>query len=235
MARKKSSSNYFTSETEQYINQYNSSTDNEFRNRIFTEHIYFPFYKLAENIIHTFKFYYTDVDQIEDLKHEIVSMLLEDKISKFDPTNGAKAYSYFGTIVKRWLINYNNKNYKKLKQIGSFDDIQDSYEHDITAVDNMYRKPLSAFVDRWVEDMYTKLEDLFVKDADMQVADAILTIFKTRHDLDIFKKKALYIYIREITDCDTPQLTRVVNILRSDFKDKYQKLYDQGLLSNSSY
>jgi hypothetical protein len=235
MARKKSSSNYFTSETEQYINQYNSSTDNEFRNRIFTEHIYFPFYKLAENIIHTFKFYYTDVDQIEDLKHEIVSMLLEDKISKFDPTNGAKAYSYFGTIVKRWLINYNNKNYKKLKQIGSFDDIQDSYEHDITAVDNMYRKPLSAFVDRWVEDMYCKLEDLFVKDADIQVADAVLTIFKTRHDLDIFKKKALYIYIREITDCDTPQLTRVINILRSDFKNKYQELYDQGLLSNSSY
>ena len=235
MARKKSSSNYFTSETEQYINQYNSSTDNEFRNRIFTEHIYFPFYKLAENIIHTFKFYYTDVDQIEDLKHEIVSMLLEDKISKFDPTNGAKAYSYFGTIVKRWLINYNNKNYKKLKQIGSFDDIQDSYEHDITVVDNMHRKPLSAFVDRWVEDMYSKLEDLFVKDADIHVADAVLTIFKTRHDLDIFKKKALYIYIREITDCDTPQLTRVINILRSDFKNKYQKLYDQGLLSNSSY
>ena len=40
-------------------------------------------------------------------------MLLEEKIMKFDALNGAKAYSYFGTIVKRWLINYNNKNYKK--------------------------------------------------------------------------------------------------------------------------
>ena len=39
-------------------------------------------------------------------------MLLEEKIMKFDSTHGAKAYSYFGTIVKRWLINYNNKNYK---------------------------------------------------------------------------------------------------------------------------
>lgn len=235
MARKKSSSNYFTSETEQYINLYNTSTDNEYRNRIFTEHIYFPFYKLAENIIHTFKFYYTDVDQIEDLKHEVVSMLLEDKISKFDPTNGAKAYSYFGTIVKRWLINYNNKNYKKLKQVGSFDDIQDSYEHDITAVDNAYRKPLSAFMDRWVEQMYDEIESIFSKEADIQVADAVLTIFRTRNDLDIFKKKALYIYIREMTECDTPQLTRVINVLREDFKSKYQKLYDQGLLSNNNY
>lgn len=235
MARKKSSSNYFTSETEQYINLYNTSTDNEYRNRIFTEHIYFPFYKLAENIIHTFKFYYTDVDQIEDLKHEVVSMLLEDKISKFDPTNGAKAYSYFGTIVKRWLINYNNKNYKKLKQVGSFDDIQDSYEHDITVVDNAYRKPLSAFMDRWVEQMYDEIENIFSKEADIQVADAVLTIFRTRNDLDIFKKKALYIYIREMTECDTPQLTRVINVLREDFKLKYQKLYDQGLLSNNNY
>ena len=127
MARKKAKANYFTSETEDYIKRYNVSTDNEYRNDIFTNHIYLPFYKLAENIIHTFKFYYTDVDKIEDLKHEIVSMLLEEKIMKFDPDHGAKAYSYFGTIVKRWLINYNNKNYKNLKKIGTFDEMHDSH------------------------------------------------------------------------------------------------------------
>ena len=109
MARKKSKANYFTSETDEYIKKYNTSTDPVYRAKIFTDHIYLPFYKLAENIIHTFKFYYTDVEAIEDLKHEIVSVLLEEKIMKFDPDNGAKAFSYFGTIVKRWLINYNNK------------------------------------------------------------------------------------------------------------------------------
>ena len=87
MPRKRSKANYFTKETEEYINKYNSSIDTEYRNKIFTEHIYYPFYKLAENIIHTFKFYYTDVDKIEDLKHEIVSMLLEEKIIKFDKDN----------------------------------------------------------------------------------------------------------------------------------------------------
>ena len=100
MARKKSKANYFTKETEEYIVKFNESKDQDYRRKIFTDHIYYPFYKLAENIIHTFKFYYTDVDKIEDLKHEIVSMLYEEKIMKFDPTNGAKAYSYFGTIVK---------------------------------------------------------------------------------------------------------------------------------------
>lgn len=233
MARKKSKANYFTRETEDYIVKYNTSEDNSYRNQIFTEHIYLPFYKLAENIIHTFKFYYTDVDQIEDLKHEIVSMLLEEKIMKFDPTNGAKAYSYFGTIVKRWLINYNNKNYKKLKQVGQFSDIEESYNEDID-LDSPSSTTLSKFIDSWVEDMYDKIEDLFNKDTDIRVADAILTLFKTRHDLEIFKKKALYIYIREITDCETPQLTKVITTLKQEFKRDYLHLYDQGLLSNKS-
>ena len=80
MARKKASSNYFTKETEDYIVLYNNSIDPVYRAKIFTDHIYLPFYKLAENIIHTCKYYCTDVDRIEDLKHEIVSVLLEEKI-----------------------------------------------------------------------------------------------------------------------------------------------------------
>ena len=232
MARKKSKANYFTSETEQYIVEYNNSKDVEYRNKIFTNHIYLPFYKLAENIIHTFKFYYTDVDRIEDLKHEIVSVLLEEKIDKFDPTNGAKAYSYFGTIVKRWLINYNNKNYKKLKQVGQFSEMEETYEPDINQ-HTLNKKTLSLVLDEWIDEVYDNLEELFDKDTDRQIADAVLIVFKTRNDIDIFKKKALYIYIREMTDCDTPALTKVVNTLKQSWYDKYQKLYDMGLLTNS--
>jgi len=231
MARKKSKANYFTKETEEYIVKFNISEDQEYRSDIFTKHIYLPFYKLAENIIHTFKFYYTDVDRIEDLKHEIVSLLYEEKIMKFDPTNGAKAYSYFGTIVKRWLINYNNKNYKKLKQIGQFSDMEESYEHGINS-DKINKKTLSSVLDKWIDSMYLRLDDLFEKESDKKIADAILIIFRTRNDIDIFKKKALYIYIREMTDCDTPTLTKVVNVLKKEWYVIYQNMYDQGLLSN---
>jgi len=227
MARKKAKANYFTSETEEYIKKYNVSVDTEYRAKIFTDHIYLPFYKLAENIIHTFKFYYTDVESIEDLKHEVVSMLLEEKIMKFDPDYGAKAYSYFGTIVKRWLINYNNKNYKKLKQIGSFDDMEESFEGSMNV-----KLPggitLSQFLDMWVEKAYDKMDVLFNKDSEKRIADAVLTIFKTRNDLDIFKKKALYIYIREMTDCETPHLTKVISILKDDFYSIYYKYHEKG-------
>ncbi|MDA7492331.1 hypothetical protein N8445_00030 [bacterium] len=229
MARKKSKANYFTKETEDYINKFNVSDDNDYKNDIFKEHIYYPFYKLAENIIHTFKFYYTDVEKIEDLKHEIVSMLYEEKIMKFDATNGAKAYSYFGTIVKRWLINYNNKNYKNLKKIGTFDEMHDS--HSPSPIGNEENSiSLGNFLDIYVDQTYEVLEELFPKESERKIADAILTIFRTRQDLDIFKKKALYIYIREMTDCETPHLTKVVNKLKVEFYELYEKYNNVGLI-----
>lgn len=230
MPRKRSKANYFTTETEEYINKYNESTDVEYRKKIFTEHIYFPFYKLAENIIHTFKFYYTDVDKIEDLKHEIVSMLFEEKIMKFDKNNGAKAYSYFGTIVKRWLINYNNKNYKKLKKVGSFTEMEDDSYNDSSDMDDGKTITLGQFLDIYVTAMYDQLEIIFTKESEMKIADAILTIFSKRKDLDIFKKKALYIYIREMTDCETPHLTKVVNKLKDEFYVMYDKYISLGLI-----
>ena len=233
MARKKASSNYFTKETEEFIKLYNTSTDPVYRAKIFTDHIYYPFYKLAENIIHTFKFYYTDVEQIEDLKHEVVTVLLEEKIMKFDPDNGAKAYSYFGTIVKRWLINYNNKNYKKLKQIGSFDEMEESYEPNMDS-DLPSSKTLKKVVDDWVDDISKDVEMLFTKEQELAIAEAVLTLFRQRNDIEIFRKKALYIYIREMTDCETPHLTKVINVLKESFYSRYQRLYDLGLLSRSS-
>ena len=141
------------------------------------------------------------------------------------------SYSYFGTIVKRWLINYNNKNYKKLKQIGSFDDIEESYESD-TDIRSKNAVSLSDFLDEWISEAYEDLEVLFPKDSDQEVADAVLTVFKTRYDLDIFKKKALYIYIREMTECETPHLTRVISVLKEDFYSKYRILSEQGLIYN---
>jgi hypothetical protein len=157
-------------------------------------------------------------------------MLLEEKIMKFDKNNGAKAYSYFGTIVKRWLINYNNKNYKKLKKIGSFTEAEDDSYNDPSNFDSENTITLSYFLDLYVQEMYDKLDTVFTKESEMKIADAILTIFQKRRDLDIFKKKALYIYIREMTDCETPHLTKVVNKLKDEFYVMYDKYISLDLI-----
>lgn len=218
---------YFTQETEDAIVRYNASSDPVFRDNVFKKEIYHPLYKLAENIIHTFKFYYLDVDSIEDLKLDVVSMLVEEKLHRFDATNGAKAFSYFQTIVKRWLINYNNRNYKKLKQVGSFEEMEDSYEVE-GLPDSERRVTLASIVNLFVENSYDTIEELFPKEQDQRVADAILTLFRTRHDLEIFRKKALYIYIREMTDCETPTLTKVISKLKEEFYKVYKSYQDAG-------
>ena len=103
MPRKAKSKNYFTQDTENAIVKYNNEPDSKVRSVIYEKEIHYAFFKLTENIIHTFKFYYTEVDDIEHLQHEVITFLLS-KIHLFDPSRGAKAYSYFGTIAKRYLI-----------------------------------------------------------------------------------------------------------------------------------
>ena len=117
MAKKrgrKSQRQYFTEDTEYAIIEYLASEDQTERNRIYNSRIHHSFYKLAENLIHTFKFYYTEVDDLEDLKHEVICFLLE-KLHYFKAGKG-KAFSYFSIVGKNYLILYNNKNYAKKKQ-----------------------------------------------------------------------------------------------------------------------
>lgn len=229
MRKKTSKENYFNQDTEDAIVLYNLTQDRELKAKIFSDRIYFPFYKLAENIIHTFKFYYTDVDDVEDLKHKIITLLLEEKIHKFNSTLGTKAYSYFGTIVKRWLINYNNKNFKLLKRRGTLDEFTDFIEEPEEIVEDSAIS-LKEYMDSFIENTYRDLDKLFHKESDRKIADAILTVFSTRTDLDIFKKKALYIYIREITDCKTPDLTHVISVLKQRFYKEYSARLEEGTL-----
>ena len=66
--RRKKSKNYFTQDTEDAIVLYNNTPDPSVRSDIYRDRIHYAFFKLTENIIHTFKFYYTEVDDIEHLQ-----------------------------------------------------------------------------------------------------------------------------------------------------------------------
>lgn len=229
-----SSRNYFTQETEEWVIKYNASTSPEERNKIFREKLYMPFYKLAENIINTYKFYHTDVDTIEDLKLDVITMIFEDKIHRFDPSYGAKAYSYFGTIIKRWLIGYDNANYNRKKKHVQIDGYVDSFVSSSPEIETAPVLTLSGFFDNWIADCYENIEEMFPKEQDRNIADAILTVFKSRQNLGILKKKALYVYVREITGCETPYLTKVISTLKDSFYKRYREFKEEGLISTES-
>jgi len=217
----KQETRYFTEETEEAIIQYLTSTDEYFRNKIFQEKIYYPFYKLSENLIHTFKFYYTEVDDIEDLKHEVITFLLE-KLHYFQIGKG-KAFSYFSIVGKNYLILYNNSIYKKRKNSTELDEVDEDPET-LNVIDRqeMLENTLE-FLDLYILWMDYNLSKLFPKKEDEQIADAVLEIFKKRDNIEIFNKKALYIFIKEITDAPTPHITKVVKIM----KDHYIRLFSE--------
>lgn len=219
---------YFTQDTEDAILEYLNETNPYKRNKIYNERIQYAFHKLTENIIHTFKFYYTEVETISELQHEVTAFLLE-KLHLYNQTKG-KAYSYFGTIAKRYLILYNNKNYEKLKGKVNVDTIDD----DKTTVINILNSPANNidpltsenyFIEQFIKYMDLHLYKVFSDKEDAKTADAIMELFKQREGLDIFNKKALYIYIREMTDQDTPQITKVIKSL----KKVYYRLLNQYL------
>jgi hypothetical protein len=228
----KQSINYFTQDTENAIVEYLACTDPTERNKIYNERIDYAFYKLTENIIHTFKFYYTEVDTIPELQHEVVAFLLE-KLHLYNQDKG-KAYSYFGTIAKRYLILYNNANYKKLKDKAPVEAVDEDKSIYIDLVNNspeLYQEEASnSFMNQYINYIDNKIFDLFPKANDARIADAILELFRRRENIDIFNKKALYIYIKEITDATTPQITKIIkrlDILRVRLFNEY---YEHGYI-----
>tara|TARA_Y100000114_G_scaffold25732_2_gene21438 strand:- start:2537 stop:3259 length:723 start_codon:yes stop_codon:yes gene_type:complete len=229
--RRKKSKNYFTKETEDYIVKFNHLDpvkDEELRNEIYKKHIHYPFFKLTQNIIHTFKFYHTEVNNLEHLQHEIETFLLS-KMHLFDPSRGAKAYSYFGTIVKRWLILYNTKNYKKkINKVGVEVLTSENSSHVYTQGDEKVKSDLDKYVDIFVDYVTDNIYELFPKKNDAQIADAILELFRKREDLEVFNKKALYIYIREMVEVKTPKITKIADKLHDIFKSQYIFYLENG-------
>ena len=118
------------------------------------------------------------------------------------------------------MILYNNANYKKLKE-----------KADVTAVDedktifiNMVNEennniPLTRFIDLFIKHVDKDLVKYFPKDEDARTADAVMELFRRRESLDIFNKKGIYIYIREITDQPTPQITKVIKKLKYVYRE----------------
>lgn len=212
--RSKNKKIYFSQDTEDAIIEYNNSEDEVFRNRIYNERISYPFDKLAENILNTFKFSYFQCSH-EEVQKEVVSNLVSN-IHKYKQNNG-KAFSYFSIIAKNFLILYNNGNYKKFKRHMSVDDDEIVYERkELTVNPKNDRKQneLSEFVKLMIDYYDRNLSKMFKKEQEYKIASAVVEIFRRRDSIENFNKKALYLYIREMTDCKTQNITKVVNKMK---------------------
>ena len=151
-----------------------------------------------------------------------------EKLHLYDQSKG-KAYSYFGTIAKRYLIVYNNNNYKRLKGKAAVTEVDTdkTITNELLLTQPDYFQEVN-FIDVFIKKVDEELLELFPKPQEARVGDAILELFKRRENIDIFNKKALFIYIKEITDAPTPTITKVIKILKEIYKDMLNEYLEKG-------
>jgi hypothetical protein len=227
--RKPKNKMYFTKDTENAILLYNQLEDDYERNKLYEAEIKYPFDKLAENLIHTFKFYQFDIPY-EAVKHEVVAFLNE-KIHKYvDPDKG-KAFSYFSIVAKNYLIIHNNGNYNKFKNTEQPEVIDENRNliNEVYYAEDVQEK--SEFMDLFVKYMDDNLSSVFKKHADISVADSVLELFRNRENIENFNKKSLYILIRDRTGVKTQYITRVINIMKNAYIEMYDNYRKTGSVS----
>jgi len=229
--KKKPKNYYFDQVVENAIIRYNKSDDARLKNVIYNDHISYAFDKLAENIIHTFKFYYFDVPS-EQVKHEVVSFLVMN-MHKFKEGKG-KAFSYFSIVAKNYLILHNNKNYKNYKIHDKMDvlDYSSNIKESQTRshVANFNKDYVTEMLDYWEEN----LTNIFRRQKDILVADAVLEMFRRRENIENFNKKALYILIREMTGSKTQHITRIVNVMKKYNVQLLREFQNTGQLDTAN-
>ncbi len=229
--KKKPKNYYFDQTVENAIIRYNNTDSARLKNTIYNEHIAFAFDKLAENIIHTFKFYYFDVPS-DQVKHEVVSFLVMN-MHKFKEGKG-KAFSYFSIVAKNYLILHNNKNYKNYK----IHDKMEVLDYSTNIKEKQNAGDIADFNKEYVEEMLeywdNNLTNIFRRQKDILVADAVLEMFRRRENIENFNKKAIYILIREMTGSKTQHITRIVNLMKKYNANLTKEFMNTGQLDTSN-
>jgi len=179
---------------------------------------------MVDKIVYTYKF--TSLPNIDDLKAEC-KVFLTTILDKFDPAKGPKAFSYFSVITKNWFIHKVKKNTQRNKREVYYDDMPKSLEQDHMSIDHQYFKirEQKEFWELFWKNMDT-WEKMDLKENERKVLYAIKSIFENTDNIEIFNKKAIYLYIREYTGLNTKQVVSGLNRLRDKyflFKDRWIK------------
>jgi hypothetical protein len=126
--RKRTNDLYFGPEEEIAVVKFLECNDEIERNAIYNKWLRAPFDKMIESIIRRYKLYRKGVS-FEDLHSDTLSFLIT-KADKFEKDSGKKAYSYYGTICKHYILGLLIKDDGVLKQLYSYEDLSQSYLDD---------------------------------------------------------------------------------------------------------
>lgn len=220
---------YFNDDTTRAILAYQATDDLVQREKIYMSEIYPAFSKLVENLIfiHGFKGLH---DSYDDLKNDCVTFLYE-AIHKFDASRGSKPFSYFNVVAKHWLIIRSKQRVNKIKRNLSIDD-EGLSRSDRETIENHYVLPAQdeqmeavEFVAR-IHKMLEKIRDRVSSENEVKCINAVLQIFNAVNDLNdrpgedlLLNKRAVFMYMREISGLSPKQLTTTIASIKRHYKD----------------
>ena len=213
---KKKSNNYFTKVHENAILDYIASDDSKERNNLYKNIIRPAFVEMINKIVFTYKF--TNLPNVETLKDECEIHLITI-LSNFDVTKGSKAFSYFSVITKNWFIAKVKKTAIQLRREAHYDEISKRVEMEHLSIYNQYdnKREKKEFMENlWGE--IKKWEKTSLKENERKVLEAIKILFTDAETIEIFNKKAIYLYIREITGLNTKQIVNNLNKIRIKYR-----------------
>ena len=226
MARRRKKNNYFTKVHENAIIQYTNTDDIKVRTELYIEYIQPAFSEMVDKIIYTYRF--TSLPNIDVLKDEC-KIWLTTILDKYDPSKGSKAFSYFSVITKNWFIHKVRKTNQSNKREVQIDDLPKNIDMSKVVVENEYhskREDHEFWKNLWEEiDLWEKTINM--KPNEEKVYEAIRMLLSSPDNIEIYNKKAIYFYIREITGLNTKQVVNNLNKMRVRYR-VFKKKWDRG-------
>jgi len=216
---------YFTKDHEQAIIDYVNTQDKIQRTHLYVDFIEPAFDQMVDKIVFTYKF--TTLPNVDSLRQECKIWLITI-LDKYDPSSGSKAFSYFSVITKNWFIHKVKKTSEQNKREIDFEEISKTSNHDSLIVKNRYfdiREQEEFWSLLWSE--INNWNEIDTKSNEYKVIEAIKILLKEPDAIEIFNKKAIYLYLREITGLNTKQIVNNLNRIRIKYKT-FKNDWDEG-------
>lgn len=227
----KKSSVYWSGAQERAIAEFISEKDLEKKDKIFRKDIYKPLKKLVENIIYTYKLFRTDVE-VRELQEDCMSFLIT-KMDRYDPSKGTRAFAFFGTIAKHYLMGEKKVSYKNMQLNINIEESSAEYtldeKNDSKNIELESEQTNSIVFLEIIKKLEAELDNPKMLKNDKKVIEAIVFIFRRHEVINIYNKNLLYHLIKERTGLQTKEITYSLTRIREFYKN-FKQDFLKGLV-----
>ena len=221
--RKPTQENYFDVREELAVVDYLTATTFEEKNKIYNDFLRKPLDKMISSIIRRYKLYRKNMDFYEI--HIDTHSFLMTKIDKFKPAKEKKAYSYFGTICKNYLMGQIIKDQKETNRKISYEDISYDLENNDDYSYSIENDGIDAptIIANFLLELDEFLKNENLSENEQKLGHALYELFENYQNIFVgndnnkFNKNIVLLALREMTNLSTKEI-------RSSMK-KYKGMY----------